>query len=114
MWVLCNSLAKSQQLGSQVVASVSAHLPALRMDQIARSKARRDSATCFWAGLCQAGCAAGELCRAEARVMETVAQLVPISPLHNLLWERQEPSRHCLFIFRDCLNENVMFPSLQN
>lgn len=114
MGVLRNSLDKSQQLGSQVVASVFAQLPALRMDQISRSKARTDSATCFWAGLCQAGCEAGELCRAEARVMETVAQLVPISPLHNLLWERQEPSGHCLFILRDCLDENVMFPSVQN
>ena len=52
--MLHNSLDKSQQLGSQVAASVYIHLPVLRMDQIFRSKARIDSATCFWAGL---GCA---------------------------------------------------------
>lgn len=101
--MLHNSLDKSQQLGSQVVASVYTHLPAFRMDQIFRSKGRIDSATCFWtgldwaglgwAGLCQAGCAAGELLRAEKCVMDTVAQLVPSSLLHSWLWERQEPSR---------------------
>ena len=49
--MLHNSLDKSQQLGSQVVANVYIHLPAFRMDQIFRSKARIDSATCFWTGL---------------------------------------------------------------
>ena len=96
--MLHNSLDKSQQLGSQVVANVYIHLPAFRMDQTFRSKARIDSATCFWtgldwAGLCQAGCAAGELLRAGERVMDTVAQLAPSSLLHSWLWERQEPSR---------------------
>jgi len=96
--MLHNSLDKSQQLDSQVVASVYIHLPAHRMDQIFRSKARIDSAICFWtgldwAGLCQAGCAAGGLHRAEERVMDVVAQLVPSSLLHSWLWERQEPSR---------------------
>ena len=48
------------------MASVYIHLPAHRMDQIFRSKARIDSAICFWtglywAGLCQAGCVAGGL-----------------------------------------------------
>ena len=53
--MLHNSLDKSQQLGSQVVASVYTHLPAFRMDQIFRSKGRIDSATCFWTGLDWAG-----------------------------------------------------------
>ena len=63
------------------------------MDQIFRSKARIDSAICFWTGLDWAGCVAGGLRRAEERVMDMVAQLVPSSLLHSWLWERQEPSR---------------------